>query len=460
MKQMDAIIVGSGIGGVGVGAMLANAGWKILVLEKNQKVGGRCTSIERDGYRLDLGVHLFVNGFNGQLEHICQKAGIPNSIEWVKLTRSFLQVGDEIKNYNRRNMVEATPANKRENFEKLFKEIIRLTDSELDRLWYTPLEQWVSRFTDDPMTHTIIDGLVCQYFCVPASVASTTEFIHAFREVINHRSTCYPKGGTITIPKTYASVVEKHGGEVRTGAGVDRILVKGKAAAGVRLKDGSEAYAPVIISNADLKTTVLELAGKEHFPEDYIATVKGLTYSCQAVVLKVLLKEQVTDKQLVIYIPDEHSPTLRVTEEMLAGVIPKWIAGFYTSITNFDPSLAPHGQQLIGTLQSCPRDFDQDWSAWQEALLNNFYRVYPEARGKVVRSWLEPPQMVDALAGEEGNIIGVGQTCDQVHERRPKIESPLKGLYFSSAEAGGYGIGTELAAQSALELFEHLKKNS
>ena len=328
--------------------------------------------------------------------------------------------------------------------------MFRLTDSELDELWYVPLEQYVSRFTDEPMTHTIIDSLVCQYFCVASSEASTTEFIHAFRDVVNHRSTCFPKGGNITVPKTYASVIAKYGGEVRMDAGVEAVIVKDNKAVGVRLKDGSKIFAPVIISNADLKATVLNLVGEEYFPQKYIAKVNKLTYAYQPVVLKVALKEQVSDRQLVIYIPNEHSPTLKVTEKMMAGKIPEWVGGFYTSTTNFDPSLAPEGHQIIGSLQTCPRGFDQDWKRWEEVLLNNFFRVFPEAKGKVVKTWLETPRMVDGIAGEVGNIIGVGQSCDQVRERRPKVESPLKGLYFSSAEAGGNRIGTELAAEALL----------
>lgn len=456
MEKYDAVIIGSGIGGLSIGALLAHSGWKILVLEKNKLIGGRCTSWERDGYKLDLGVHLFCNGFRGPLEEICERTGVPNTIEWVQITQSYLQVGDNVQKYSRRTMVEAAPPEKQEKFEQLFKEIFRLTDKELDELWYVPLEDYVSRFTDDPMTHTIFDGLVCQYFCVPSSVASTTEFIHAFRDVVNHRATCFPKGGNSTVAKTYASIIEKHGGEIRTDATVDTIIVKDKAAVGVRMRDGSKIFAPVVISNADLKTSVLNLVGKDYFPTEYVDQVKSLTYSYQPVVLKVAVKEKISDKQLVIYIPDEYSPTLKVTKEMMAGKIPEWVAGFYTTTTNFDPSLAPDGHQVIGSLQSCPPSFDQDWKRWKEVLLNNFYRVYPEARGKVVKTWLETPRIVDSIAGEEGNIIGVGQTCDQVHERRPKVVSPLKGLYFSSAEAGGNGIGVEMAARSAIELFKQL----
>jgi phytoene dehydrogenase-like protein len=65
---------------------------------------------------------------------------------------------------------------------------------------------------------------------------------------------------------------------------------------------------------------------------------------------------------------------------------------------------------------------------------------------------------VEQYAGEGGNIIGVGQTVKQIHERRPSQVTPIKGLYIVGAEAGGHGIGTELAANSAMELSEILAR--
>ena len=83
-------------------------------------------------------------------------------------------------------------------------------------------------------------------------------------------------------------------------------------------------------------------------------------------------------------------------------------------------------------------------------------KVFPEARGKVEKVWVDSPKLISEFAGESGNIIGVAQTIDPVHQRRPSMVSPLKGLCFSSTEAGGHGIGTELAAESAKELFSIL----
>jgi phytoene dehydrogenase-like protein len=452
-RRLDAIIIGSGIGGAGIGALLAHAGWGVLILEKNALLGGRCITYERAGCVMDLGWHFYCLGEKGPLQEIATRVGAP-AIPWNNVgSRSFLQIGDVVKKYSKAAMFEAVHPAERAGFERLFRYVFETPDAELERLWYVPVWEWVDRFTKDRMAHTIIESFVSQYFCVPSIVASTAEFIRAFRDVMSKRATAYPTGGNESVPGAYLAAVEEHGGKVITRAEVSRILVEDGAAVGVVLADGTEFRAPVIVSNADLRATVLKLAGKEHFPADYVKKVQGLTYSVPGVMLRVLVSEKVTDKQVVIYIPDERSAPLDVTPEMQRGEIPELVAGCFGSPTNFDPSMAPDGKQLLTSLHGCPPDMVGRADEWCEALLRSCYRVFPEARGKVEKVWLDTPALVNGFAGEDGAIIGVGQTVDQVHERRPSVVSPLKGLYFASGEAGGHGIGTELAASSALELF-------
>ena len=455
--QYDAIIVGSGIGGGGIGALLSHAGWKVLMLERNKLIGGRCISYDRSGCMMDLGWHFYCLGKVGPLQEICNKVGLPDSIPWNDLNgTSYIQIGTVAKKYSKQSMYEAAAEEERDNFKQLFKAVFTITDEELDKLWYVPVEQWVQTFTKDKMANTLIESFVSQYFCVPSSEASAAEFIRAFRDVMANRATSYPSGGNYSVPVAYIEAIKKFGGVVKTDTPVEKILVENGTAVGVRTEAGEEFRAPVIISNADLKLTVSDFVGEQHFPKEYVEKVKNLTYSCHGVMLRVLCSEKVTNKQVVIYIPDDQSPPCKVTDEMKAGKVPHLIGGCFGSPTEFDESLAPPGKQMITSLHACPPDIRDNIEQWRESLLRSFYEVYPEAKGKVEKVWVDPPSLVKGMAGETGAIIGIGQTIHQVHEKRPSVVSPLKGLYFASSEAGGHGIGTELAATSALELFEVL----
>ncbi|GAH79405.1 unnamed protein product, partial [marine sediment metagenome] len=231
-----------------------------------------------------------------------------------------------------------------------------------------------------------------------------TEFINCFREVLKARSSAYPVGGCISIPKAYVSAIEKFGGRLMLKSRVVKILVEDQKAVGVKLDDGSEFRAPVIISNGDIKQTVFDLAGEEHFPRDYVEKIAGLTYAYHALGLKVALDEKVTDDQLMMYMPYDYESSIRIEMEKMQGKLPEWVAGMITSPTNYDPSLAPEGRQLIFFGTGCPPK--QDWKAWEEIILRSFYKVYPQARGKVLWHRLDTPDLVNTYAGEEGNIIG------------------------------------------------------
>ena len=315
--QYDAIIIGSGIGGGGVGTLLAHAGWKVLVLEKNKLIGGRCISYDRSGCVMDLGWHFYCLGKVGPLQEILNRVGLPDSIPWNDLNgTSYIQIGKVAKKYSKQSMYEAASEEEQDNFKALFRAVFTITDEELDKLWYVPVCDWVQTFTKDKMANTLIESFVSQYFCVPSDEASATEFIRAFRDVMANRATSYPSGGNYSVPSAYIDAIRQFGGTVMTDAPVEKILVENGAAVGVRTEAGEEFRAPVVISNADLKLSVLTLAGEEHFPKDYIEKVKGLTYSCHGVMLRVLLSEKVTSKQVVIYIPDDQSPPCKITDEM------------------------------------------------------------------------------------------------------------------------------------------------
>ena len=60
MKQPTAIIIGAGIGGITAATHLARRGWRVTVVEKNGRPGGRCDYFIRDGHRFDTGPTLFI----------------------------------------------------------------------------------------------------------------------------------------------------------------------------------------------------------------------------------------------------------------------------------------------------------------------------------------------------------------------------------------------------------------
>ena len=97
------------------------------------------------------------------------------------------------------------------------------------------------------------------------------------------------------------------------------------------------------------------------------------------------------------------------------------------------------------------------WEKWKEALLLTLEDVFPGINEKILWTDYSHPGTVKSLFGEEGNIIGVGQMLGQTGDDRPPLRDPvIKNLYHCCADTGLHGIGGELAADSALELFKIL----
>ena len=84
--------------------------------------------------------------------------------------------------------------------------------------------------------------------------------------------------------------------------------------------------------------------------------------------------------------------------------------------------------------------------------MNSVESVFPDIEKHILFTEATSPEEVDKLVGEGGGVIGLAQTVDQVGTKRIAQKTPVQNLYLVGGEAGGWGIGTELAANSALEL--------
>ncbi len=353
-------------------------------------------------------------------------------------------------------MMQMLPPEVMAEMAQMFQAIFTIGEHELDTLWHVSLTEWIETFSSHPLVHLFMEGICGQYFCVPSHQASAAEFISSFRQVVTSRSSAYPRGGCISIPRAYASCIKDHGGRVLLSSPVKHIIVEQGKAVGVALSDGTWYRARRIICNADIKRMVDVLVGPEHFPPSYVDRVRGLSYAMHALGLKVALDTRVTPQKFIMYMPWSFEKVQEVRERILQGEIPERTGGMITSPSNFDPSLAPEGAQLIFFGTACLPH--QDWELWGRRCLDALHEVLPEIRGHILWYRLDTPDDIERYAGEDGNVIGIGQTVDQIADRRPSVKTPLPGLYLASAEAGGHGIGAELAASSAIELYETILK--
>jgi len=142
------------------------------------------------------------------------------------------------------------------------------------------------------------------------------------------------------------------------------------------------------------------------------------------------------------------------------GEVPP-VVPFYCPVpSNFDPELAPPGHQLLTVCAVAPTSdipLRDDASAWERAMMDTIRRVIPGLDEHTVFVDSFSVAFIEKWIGKEfGPAVSTAQTPDQVGPRRPPVWTPLRGLYLAGCNAGARGVGTELAAASAMECVDRI----
>ncbi|MFX1572004.1 MAG: phytoene desaturase family protein [Promethearchaeota archaeon] len=456
MTDYDVIVIGGGIGGTAVGALLASNKLKTLLVEKNKLIGGRCSTYEKEGFKVDLGVHSFARCQHGPLGAILNKIGMQNAIDWS------IAGNDEARWHLENNLYQFP-----EDFRKLlpkedFLGLIKLISetskinntNELDTI---NVKSWLNQYTTNTLIHSYFYIICGLYFVIPYYIVSTGEFIRCLTTLNKFQSVGYPKGGCISIPSAYADGIRKYKGSVKTGTSIQEIVIEDDKVKGVKLDNGEFISSKIVISNAGIKETVNTLIGRKYFDKSYLKEMDNLKYSMSALTLKIALKKPLSPYKIVVSFTSEDPE--KKNKSILNGKVPDEIDFFIPIPSNYHASIAPEGCQLMTAGTFVPKDnFKKNEEKWIENSMNTLEKVFPDLSKNILWCDITTPYDIETMWGKEGSVIGVSQTTGQVGINRPAISLPIKGLYMVGGDAGGWGIGTELAAQSALECSEIILK--
>ncbi|MFX1357557.1 MAG: phytoene desaturase family protein [Promethearchaeota archaeon] len=452
MTDYDAIIIGSGIGGTAVGLLLASNKFKILLLEKNDFVGGRCSSYEKEGFKVDVGVHSFARSDKGPLHKILKMTGMEQAISW-----ETIKSGDPRWYYKGnfyqfpKDLRKLLPGKDYSDILRLISEATRIRNTnELDAI---DLKSWLNQFTDNTLIHSYFNIISQLYFVIPYNLVSTGEFLRCLGSLNKYQSIGYPKGGCIAIPMAYIQGIKKYEGVVETGTTVNKIIIDENLVQGVELDNGKSIYSNIVISNSGFKHTINDLVGKTYFKEGFLKKVDEYKYSFSAITFKLALKKPITSHKIIISFVSEN-PEERF-KNLINGQVPDEIDFFIPVPSNYDPDVAPKGKQLIIAGTVVPKEsFQKNKDLWIKNSINTLEKIFPKLSDHLLWYDITTPIDLERMYGKEGSVVGICQNTNQTGSNRPPISLPIKGLYMVGGDAGGWGIGTELAAKSALECSE------
>lgn len=458
MNDYDVVIIGGGIGGTAVGAILASKGLKTLLIEKNNFIGGRCSTYEKEGFKIDVGVHLFGRSSKGPHGEILNIIGMEDAIDWVLCRKPGPRWFYQGKFWAfPREFKDIVSMSDFSNLMNLFRDVLKMKN--LEKLERESAKTLISKYTANNLVHCFIDMITLLYFVVPYYQTSASELVRCLSSLSTDFSIGYPKGGCISIPQTYAYAIEKFGGIIQTNQSVSKIIVDNEKVQGVELNNGRFISSKLVISNAGIRETINKMIGRKFFKKNFLENIDKLKYSISALTLKVALKKPITNFKLVTsfssYDPEDRFNSL------LKGKVPEEVFLFIPVPSNFDASLAPNGRQLIiaGTAV-IQESFEKNRDKWIKNSFEALQKIFPDLSENLMWYDVSTPKDINLLGGKEASVIGLAQTMNQTGNDRPAPKMPIEGLYLVGGDVGGWGIGTELAAKSALECSEEILKNN
>ena len=284
-ENFDAIIIGSGIGGLVTASQLAAKGAEVLVLEKYIIPGGSGGSFKRKGYTFDVGASMifgfgdkgYTNLLTRALKDVnekCETIPDPVQLEYHlpdefsiavdksykkfigKLSSHFPDEKKGIKKFYGTcekvfKCLDSMPLLSIEDPNYLFKVFFKAPLSCLGLARWLPVNAGdvARKYIKDTKLLKFID---IECFCWSVMPALKTPMINAGMVFTDRHvgGINYPKGGVGRIAEKLVSGIEKFGGEVRYKANVCQILLKDKKAVGVKLSNGEEIYSNIVVSNS------------------------------------------------------------------------------------------------------------------------------------------------------------------------------------------------------------------
>ncbi|MCP4035320.1 MAG: NAD(P)/FAD-dependent oxidoreductase [bacterium] len=473
-EQWDAIVIGSGLGGLSTAAYLCALGKRTLVLESHYVAGGNSQVFRRNHkgleYEFDVGIHYIGEcGRDGIITHVLNGVGLAERVVFRPLnTDAYSQLIFPDLTFRiptgwdryRQRLFETFPS-QAEPLGRLL-DVMKSVSDEGGRFGRGEFEaadlgskapnfiQWGLRpvtgvFDEFKISQQAQAVLLGEQGCY-AVRPSKTPFVAACG-VTDHflRGAYYPEGGGQVIAARLVEAIRAYGGEVRTRAPVSRIRVEKGRVRGVTVARKSrkevEIDAPIVVSNADVKRTFFELVGKQHLSDATQERIEALRMAiplfCVYLGLDIDLAEQgFENTNHFIWGTNDFEG---IYDELEAGRLTSDAMAYLTMASLKDPvtrQIAPKGHTNLQIMTLVPREYDV-WGVERGPADGGRYHTSPDYRKR------KNALMDSLIATAEQVIPGLSEHIDWKEAATPVSQERF------TRSTGGTSYGIEMNLEQA-----------
>ncbi|MEJ2274910.1 MAG: NAD(P)/FAD-dependent oxidoreductase, partial [Woeseiaceae bacterium] len=291
----------------------------------------------------------------------------------------------------------------------------------------------------------------------------------------------FARGGMGSVSIAIAGAFQAAGGELRTEAGVEKIVVRDGKAQGVALENGEDLSGRLIVSAMDVKRTFLQCLDRNDVPDSFYRRVQNFKIRGSSGKLNIALDGLPTFPALPkgsslmhsdMHFIDSMERMERAYDDWKGGT---WSQDPYVDMvipTLNDPTMAPPGKHFMSVfVQYCPHEIDgrrwttEEKDAFGTTVLDQIANYSPDFRDLILHVEVRTPQDIeDEIGITEGNIFHGELTMDQLLFNRPvpgyaQYRTPIEALYMcgSSTHPGG-GVMAAPGANAAREILADLKR--
>ena len=463
VEAYDAVVIGAGAEGLAAAAILARAGLRTIVCERNAEPGGRCQTIEfHPGFRASPfsdEVAAIPNHLFWSLELATHGALLSSPPEMTALwpDRAHICRGNDDRDPMRRLLHEARDrrnavlARAAEDVRPISRWKIGSPHS--PEHW--PSEDWARASLAQTVGESISDmdaAAHCMAVSLAGRAADPALNGTALHLLALPSGSGFSKGGLGGLTRALVKSVEAAGATIFCGLEATDIRHERGRVIGLTLADGTEIAAETVVATLDLKRAFLSLFKWEELPRATVQRVNLFRSAASTARLLVALErlpERPNIREVLrgpLAIAPEAAMFARAYASFRSGILPEELPLTLRFVSCVDPSLAPDGKATMTVTIGCipHRFFDGPWThtrrdQLRERALRAVENALPGTAARVLGlKLLVPTDIEEAIGRTDGDLAGGEIAPDQMLGMRPwtakRLEAPrtaLKGLYIA-----------------------------